>query len=123
MSDAVGFILVVIALFWIGSAFGVGYDARKHGGSFLKWFLLVGITGIFGLMWYSIAHSNSGNPPTDTDRTILVSSEVVDVVTDEKTAVQLSVPTDSTTFAIEQFEKKCRESGYQPIEKPNVEVQ
>lgn len=64
-----------------------------------------------------------GESPADTARTLLVSSEVVDVETDEKTAAQLSVPTDSTTFAIEKFEKKCRKSGYQPVEKPNIEVQ
>ncbi|ELZ98751.1 hypothetical protein C440_00305 [Haloferax mucosum ATCC BAA-1512] len=118
-----GAILFIIALFWISTAIGVGYDARKHGGSFVKWFLIVGVTGIFGLMWYSIAHNRSPQPRTDTDRTLLVSSEVVDVETKEKTVVQLSVPTDSTTFAIEQFELKCRKSGYQPTEKPNIEVQ
>lgn len=116
-------IIFVIGLIWSSIALGVAWDARKHGGSFFKWFLLVGITGIFGLMWYSIAHSNARTPTINSDRTLLVSSEVTDVETGEKSTVQLSVNTDSTSYAIERFEEKCRDSGYQPTENPNVELQ
>ena len=116
-------IIFVIGLFWLSTALGVGWDARKHGGSFLKWFVLVGITGIFGLMWYAIAHNNARTPTTDSDRTLLVSSEVVDVETGEKSSVQLTVHTYSISYAVERFEQKCRDEGYQPTEKPKIEVQ
>lgn len=123
MSDIIPIIVLLAGVLWIGSTVGVTYDAYKHGRNPLKWFLAVAVFGLFGLTWYAISYREPMRPQNETDRTLLVTSEVVDVETNEKTTVQLPVNTDSTTFAIEAFEKKCKESGYQPVTKPEVTVE
>lgn len=118
---ALNAILGLIVLFWASAAIGIGYDARKHGGSGLKWFLITLVLGIFGVIWYSSVHAGASRQTKDVE-TYRVSAPVLDPETNEVTTVKMEITTNSSDSAVTRFKAECADSGYVPEAKPTVEV-
>lgn len=114
-----GIFLFLVGVFWIGAAISVGYDAHKHGGNGPLWFLIILVTGIFGVIAYSSSHQVATQNEMVTYR---VYADVKDVQTDEQTSVEMTVKTDSPSSAITKFKSECADSGYIPQKEPTVEA-
>jgi len=44
--------LWILALFWVGIAVAIGIHAAERGRSGTKWFVIVGMLGVFGASYY-----------------------------------------------------------------------
>lgn len=110
----------VVTIIWISLAIGTAWDANQKGGNWGIWFIVVAITGVFGLFAYSMA--NMTNKQIDDSReTVRVNGKVVDN-NGEETMVSLPVQTANVDMAIQRFKAKCRDEGYQLEGEPRVEI-
>jgi len=120
MSGIFSVILFFGGLFWIGAALGAAADARENGEGAIKWFIIILMTGIFGVIWYLFAHIPARRSYDDS-HTIHVSAEVEELETGNRIKYSHSVNTNSTTDAIDTFREKCETKGVKPVTKPTVD--